>query len=719
MAKNARGQGRRDGAPWRRRGGADGVRNAHAMVGRDLTLLPTSRLLVATTNAGKLRELGALLGPLAIEVCGPADLVAEGAEALPEVAETADDFVGNALLKAASAFRHSGLDALADDSGLLVDALDGAPGVLSARFAGLQADDDDNTGLLLERLAEVETERRGAAFQCALVLCGPLAEGPGCRRTDDGLPWRAFVGSVRGRILPAPQGDGGFGYDPVFFHDGLGMTFAEATPQAKESVSHRGQAFADLRASVLALQEARARGERPLFVRRDGLDAVAAALHICLSREVRYADRALENALGERPGLGAKERSAVADVTWHALRNLGRLAVAGRALVGGPAEVSELDPRRLPPHSAGLLAVLAMADLDPQGLPLSHRGGATASALDALAERDPRTDQRIPHGRKRLAKALRAATARLDHDADLAAEALAAGHQADFVRACRSQLGVAHTAAALSYLDARGPLTLRLNPERGDRAVVERQLEGLGVRCAPAPRLEYGLICMRNARVTVLPTFAAGAFEIQDAGSQAVARAVAARPGEIIADWCAGAGGKTLALALDMAGSGRLVALDVHRRRLAECSRRLTRAGHRWVEVRHHGDEGGDGDLPLFDAVLVDAPCTSSGALRRTPELRWHLDRDWLTRLPEQQLAILCRAAGRVRAGGRLIYATCSILRAENEDVVARFLAGQPGWRLAHERRIGPADGQWLQLGPVPAVGPDGFYHATLVRTDD
>ena len=719
MAASAAGPKRRGGGSDRRRGDGRSERRAAPLTKRNPAPLKPTRVVVATSNAGKLLEFESLFAPLAIDVLGAAALSVEGCGPLPPVAETAPDFVGNALLKAASAHRHCGLDALADDSGLVVAALDGAPGVRSARFAGEGADDASNTALLLERLAPFGAEERGAAFQCALVLCGPLAEGPGCRYTEDGLPWRAFVGAVQGRIVAEPRGENGFGYDPVFFHEGLGVTFAEAEPAQKQAVSHRGLAFVELRACTLALQEARARGDRPLFLRRLGLDAIAAALQTTLAREVRYADRALEAALGERPGLGAKERSAVADVTWHALRNLGRLALAARALVGGQNRVDDLDPRRMPPHMGGLLAVLALADLDPQGRPLCQKGGAGASALDELAKRDKQLDARLPHGRKRLAKGLRAATARLEHDTELAAEALASGHQPAFVRACRAQLGETHAAAALGYLDARGPLTLRLNPDRDDRQTVLAQLEGLAVRAAPAPGLVDGLICMRNARVTALPSFAAGAFEIQDAGSQAVAKAVGARPGELVGDWCAGAGGKTLALAADMAGTGRLIALDVHRRRLSECSRRLKRAGHDWVEVRHHSEVADDADLPLFDAILVDAPCTSSGALRRTPELRWHLDTGWLSRLPDQQLGILLRASGKVRVGGRLVYATCSILRDENETLIGRFLAGQPGWKLVDESRIGPANGDWLARGPLPAVGPDGFYHATLVRTDD
>jgi len=672
--------------------------------------------LVATTNAGKLAEFSKLLSDQAVEVVGPDSLDTQ----LPEVEENAENFVGNALLKAVSGFRHSGLSTLADDSGLVVDALDGAPGVHSARFAGAEADDATNMTLLLERMADVPAAGRLAAFECALVLCGPLAEGPGCRRTEDGLPWRAFTGRVRGTLLQAPRGEGGFGYDPIFFHEGLGKTFAEAAPEAKHGVSHRGRAAARLSATVLGLQDARSRGAAPLFVRRLGLEAMAAAFDIALTRNLRYADKAMEAALGDRPMLGARERAAVAEVVWHGLRNLGRLALARAALGRDAGDPETMDPRELSPSNAPLLAVLALADLDPAGAPLDHRGGSGASALDAFASRDTGLDDRLPQSRKRLARALRAAQNRLASDDGPAAQALVMGHHPDFVAACRQQLGPAHADAALRYQDQRGPLTVRINPARGDRQHIVRTLAKVGVRTTAAPGLAHGLLCLRNTRITALPEFAAGHFEIQDAGSQAIAQAVDAQPGETVADWCAGAGGKTLALAAAMAGRGVLVAMDVHHRRLAECSRRLRRAGLDRVIVRHHADrphraepDGG------FDAVLVDAPCSSAGALRRTPELRWHLDAQWLGRFADQQLAILRQAAVAVRPGGRLIYATCSILPAENEQVIRRFLDEATDWQLTNEGRQGPADADFMATGPLSAVGPDGFYHARLTRDHD
>ncbi len=675
---------------------------------------------MATGNLGKLTEFKALFAPWSIETIGPDDLDAASCGPLPEVEETAEDFIGNALLKASAACRHSGLSALADDSGLAVEAIDGAPGVRSARFAGPEADPQRNLELLLETLAEVEDHRRQAAFHCALVLCGPLADGPGCRRTDDGLAWRAFVGSVQGRILRQPRGEGGFGYDPIFHHEGLGLSFAEASAEAKHTVSHRGHAVSRLGACVLALQDRRSRKQAPLFVRRVGLQAMAAALDGVLSRGLRYADKALESALAERPMLGARERLAVAEVVWYALRNLGRLALARVALVGEEGAPSSVDPRQLHPSDSPLLAALVLADLDPEGSPLVHRGGAGVSALDALVGRDTDLERLLPQSRKRLARGLRAASSRLKVDEGAAALALASGHHPDFVQACREQLGPDHAQTALAYQDHKGPLTTRTNPASGDRGRLATTLLGLGVRSAPTPELPHGLLCLRNTRITTLPEFTSGQFEIQDAGSQAIAAAVAAQPGERIADWCAGAGGKTLALAADMKGRGVLVALDVHRGRLAECKRRLLRAGVDQVVVRHHADRvRGNEPKKGFDAVLVDAPCSSSGALRRTPELRWHLDADWLGRFPDQQLAILRQAAYRVRRGGRLIYATCSILPAENEQVVRRFLTDAPGWTLIRECRQGPANADFMATGPLPTVGPDGFYHAILFREDD
>jgi XTP/dITP diphosphohydrolase len=190
------------------------------------------RLLVASDNRKKRAELEALLAPLGLEVVTPADL-----GGLPPVDEDQPTFAGNAAKKAASAARASGLWALADDSGLEVDALGGQPGVRSARFSGRHGDDAANNALLLERLAGLPPERRGARFVCALALARP-----------DGSLALEVEGSVGGRILEAPRGRGGFGYDPLFLFteegfDETGRPFAELEPAQKARVSHRGRAL--------------------------------------------------------------------------------------------------------------------------------------------------------------------------------------------------------------------------------------------------------------------------------------------------------------------------------------------------------------------------------------------------------------------------------------------------------------------------------------------
>ncbi|MGY1641445.1 RdgB/HAM1 family non-canonical purine NTP pyrophosphatase [Geodermatophilus sp. SYSU D00703] len=191
----------------------------------------STRLLLATRNPGKLAELQRLLETAVpgVTVVGLRDV-----EDYPEAPETGATFAENALLKAREAVRYTGLPAVADDSGIAVDALNGMPGVLSARWSGRHGDDDANTALLLDQLADVPDERRGAAFVCAAAVVTP--EGAE----------RVLERSWRGRVIREKRGSNGFGYDPVFVPEGLELTSAELAPQEKDARSHRGQAFAAL-----------------------------------------------------------------------------------------------------------------------------------------------------------------------------------------------------------------------------------------------------------------------------------------------------------------------------------------------------------------------------------------------------------------------------------------------------------------------------------------
>ena len=191
----------------------------------------SGRLLLATRNPGKLAELQRLLESA---VPGVAVVGLRDVPEYPEAPETGATFAENVLLKAREAVRYTGLPAVADDSGLTVDALNGMPGVLSARWSGRHGDDPANTALLLGQLADVPDERRGAAFVCAAAVVTP--EGAE----------RVLERSWRGQVVREGRGSNGFGYDPVFLPDGLERTAAELTAAEKDALSHRGQAFAAL-----------------------------------------------------------------------------------------------------------------------------------------------------------------------------------------------------------------------------------------------------------------------------------------------------------------------------------------------------------------------------------------------------------------------------------------------------------------------------------------
>jgi XTP/dITP diphosphohydrolase len=197
--------------------------------------MPTPhRIVLASGNRSKLAELSSLLAPLGVEIVTQAEF------AVPEAVEDGDSFVANALIKARHAAALTGLPAIADDSGLAVDALGGAPGIYSARYAGDQAGDAANIDKLLSELGDTPAAQRGGAFHCAAVFV---------RDASDAAPL-IEEGIWRGRILNARRGTAGFGYDPVFFDEAAGCTSAEMTPQQKNARSHRGKALRALCAEL-------------------------------------------------------------------------------------------------------------------------------------------------------------------------------------------------------------------------------------------------------------------------------------------------------------------------------------------------------------------------------------------------------------------------------------------------------------------------------------
>ncbi|MGD9664820.1 MAG: RsmB/NOP family class I SAM-dependent RNA methyltransferase [Novosphingobium sp.] len=266
----------------------------------------------------------------------------------------------------------------------------------------------------------------------------------------------------------------------------------------------------------------------------------------------------------------------------------------------------------------------------------------------------------------------------------------------------------------LAALLDRAPLDVRINTLRGDRATIVTTLPEPGEQTVAPLALRYP----PGTRVEQWDAYASGAVEVQDSGSQLVCGAVAAIPGETVVDLCAGAGGKTLALAAAMENRGRLLACDIDRARLSRLGPRAERAGATNVETRLL-DPGKEAAMLAditgqADAVLVDAPCSGTGTWRRNPEVRWRLDPQVLARFNAAQDMLLALGASLVRPGGRLIYVTCSLIDAEGAERVDAFLSANVGWS-AHFPAIdaGQKRGRGTRLTPF-RDRTDGFFVASL-----
>jgi 16S rRNA (cytosine967-C5)-methyltransferase len=268
------------------------------------------------------------------------------------------------------------------------------------------------------------------------------------------------------------------------------------------------------------------------------------------------------------------------------------------------------------------------------------------------------------------------------------------------------------------------PLDLRTNLARIARDEALAQLASRGFECAPTPYSPAGIRVAGRPQINRDALFTEGLVEVQDEGSQLLPYLLAPRRGEMVADFCAGAGGKTLALSMLMRGSGRIYAIDVSAKRLAALAPRAARAG---VSNIHPLVVSSETDPRIrriarkIDRVLVDAPCSGFGTLRRNPDLKWRYGPERIEALANQQIKILEGAAVLVKPRGRLLYATCSVLNAENEEIANRFAATHPEFRIVScnellaDQRIPLACGERLRLWPH-AHGTDAFFAAAFER---
>jgi 16S rRNA (cytosine967-C5)-methyltransferase len=278
-------------------------------------------------------------------------------------------------------------------------------------------------------------------------------------------------------------------------------------------------------------------------------------------------------------------------------------------------------------------------------------------------------------------------------------------------------------------LDQPAALDLRVNALKARREEALAALAAAGVDGRPTPHSPWGIRLAGKPAINKLPLYLDGTVEVQDEGSQLLALITDAKRGEMVVDFCAGAGGKTLALGAAMRNTGRLYAFDTSGHRLAALKPRLARSGlsnHYPAQIAHERDERIKRLAGKIDRVLVDAPCSGLGTLRRNPDLKWRQSAEAVAEMAVRQAAILESAARLLKPGGRLVYATCSLLRAENEAVAEAFGAAHarefevlPAAEALERARVDGAaalvEGDFLRLWPH-RHGTDGFFAAAWQR---
>jgi 16S rRNA (cytosine967-C5)-methyltransferase len=429
---------------------------------------------------------------------------------------------------------------------------------------------------------------------------------------------------------------------------------------------------------------------RPRPARNDLVDSFVLEVHGLVHDQGWLADRALERVLRREHALYANERRAVAEAVYGLLRAQGQLDW----LLGGRADLATR-------YAAWLVRAAHLSPADA-----ARRVGASARTLAGLADADARIG------------AIADPLERLSVEASLPRWIAAR-----FV----AELGEAEAFALGRALNLRAPLTVRANLLRGDRGVLRARLAEERAGAEPTRHSPWGLVLDGHQNAFSLRAFQEGWFEIQDEGSQLIALACAARPGQVVVDACAGAGGKALALAAEMRNKGSLNALDADADRLEEARRRARRAGVHNLRARAipAGPEatGAIADLAgKADLVLVDAPCSGLGTLRRKPDARWRLAPEDPSRFAAIQRALLARFAPLARPGGRVVYATCAIGRTENAEV-ADFAERELGLAPAPlEGALGAPLAAALGVAANRAEllphrhGTDGFFFAAFTR---
>ena len=392
------------------------------------------------------------------------------------------------------------------------------------------------------------------------------------------------------------------------------------------------------------------------------------------------ADNTLSRYFRDHPRLGSRERGVIAEAVYGLLRN--KLVYTSFAESGqGP--------------SMRRLALLGLAD---------------AAGIEALGGLSPEESDWL----NRV----------MQIDRDMLPAALRANLPAWLYERLLERFGEEEAQKLAQTLNTPAPLDLRVNSIKADREQVIAALAEAPILAEPTPYAPLALRVRKKPALQNLPLFKSGAIEVQDEGSQILAQVLGARRGEMVADFCAGAGGKTLALGAIMRNTGRLYAFDISEKRLAKLKPRLARSGLSNVHpvvIAHENDAKVKRLAGKIDRVLVDAPCSGLGTLRRNPDVKWRLKPESITELNTKQLSILEGAARLVKAGGRLVYATCSIMEEENESIVRKFLETNTSFHLVPMQKVLDEQKIPLEMDDFLKLVPhlhqtDGFFAAVLER---
>jgi 16S rRNA (cytosine967-C5)-methyltransferase len=410
-----------------------------------------------------------------------------------------------------------------------------------------------------------------------------------------------------------------------------------------------------------------------------------------LSHPATPADRLVAGWFRQRRYAGAKDRAYITNLVYAVLRRRAELEWAL-----GAADIGNATSREL------TMAALAIDEQLAEG---------------EVAERFSGTD----HGPAALTAEERAKLAALRRDFPAAPDWVRANYPPSLDAAFREVFGD-DVAIEIPALAQRAPVDLRVNTLRATREQAIAALADEGIAAQATPLSPVGLRLEGRANIAGTNAFRDGLVEVQDEGSQLIAVLLGAQPGETVIDWCAGGGGKTLAIAAAMRNQGRLLAFDLSSDRLEAAQHRIDRAGVRIIAT-HPVDRA---PAVVADRVLVDAPCSGSGAWRRNPAAKWRTSPDTVADYAARQTAILDAAANAVRPGGVLLYATCSLFRAENHEQVDAFLQRRRDFRLesiaTQWRRViddnPPSEMPLLLLTPFEN-NTDGFFLALFERRAD